>query len=123
MRMSRDRFIDRLVALPPPAANTLLYESVLGANPPLRQQAISYERPGVIRTNRAVESAPSRPRYTAWAELMRQRTKFTDRVMVPLLEARRLEMTLPNKPRRSKQQYRITAMGRATLSKASPKDT
>jgi len=73
IRMSRDRFIDRLVALvPPPAANTLLYGGILGANARLRQQAVSYERPGVIRTKRAVKSTnPSRHRNTAWAELMR----------------------------------------------------
>jgi len=73
IRMSRDRFIDRLVALvPPPAANTLLYGGILGANARLRQQAVSYERPGVIHTKRATKPAnPSRHRNTAWAELMR----------------------------------------------------
>ena len=73
IRMTRDRFIDRLVALvPPPAANTLLYGGILGANARLRQQAVSYERPGVVRTKRAVKSVkPSRHRNTAWAELMR----------------------------------------------------
>lgn len=35
--------------------------------------------------------------------------------MAPLLEARLLEMTIPDKPRGPKQQYRITEVGRATL--------
>ena len=51
------------------------------------------------------------------------RTKFRDQVMARLLEAGLLEMTLPDKPRSSKQQYRITAAGRSALSMASPKDT
>ena len=76
IRMSRERFIDRLVALvPPPAANTLLYGGILGANARLRRQAIRYERPGVTVTKRPTKSpsstAPQRARNTAWAELMR----------------------------------------------------
>ncbi|MCB9658533.1 MAG: hypothetical protein H6726_12870 [Sandaracinaceae bacterium] len=70
--MSCDRFIDRLVALvPPPAANNLLYGGILGANARLRKQAVSYQRPSVIGSKRAVKSASSRARNTAWAELMR----------------------------------------------------
>jgi hypothetical protein len=73
IRLSHDRFIDRLVALvPPPAANTLLYGGILGANARLRQQAVTYQRPGVTLTKRPKKSAnPQRPRNTAWAELMR----------------------------------------------------
>ncbi len=51
------------------------------------------------------------------------RTKFRDQVMAPLLEAGLLEMTLPDKPRSSKQQYRITAAGRSALLMVSQKDT
>jgi hypothetical protein len=43
------------------------------------------------------------------------RTKFRDQVIAPLLEAGLLEMTIPDKPRSSKQQYRITEAGRAAL--------
>ena len=43
------------------------------------------------------------------------RTKFRDQVVAPLLEAGLLEMTIPDKPRSSKQQYRITETGRAAL--------
>lgn len=43
------------------------------------------------------------------------RTKFWDQVVAPLLEARLLEVTIPDKPRSSKQQYRTTDDGRATL--------
>jgi ATP-dependent DNA helicase RecG len=56
----------------------------------------------------------------ALAELMvpsgrTDRTKFRDQVVAPLLEAGLLEMTIPDKPRSSKQQYRITEAGRAAL--------
>lgn len=46
------------------------------------------------------------------------RTKFRDQVLRPLLEAGLLEMTVPDKPRSSKQQYRITQRGRAVLATA-----
>jgi len=59
----------------------------------------------------------------ALAELMTpsgrtDRTKFRDQVVAPLLEAGLLEMTIPDKPRSSKQQYRITEVGRAVLATA-----
>ncbi|MCC6902533.1 MAG: hypothetical protein IT377_26410, partial [Polyangiaceae bacterium] len=46
------------------------------------------------------------------------RTKFRDQVVAPLLEAGLLAMTIPNKPRSSKQQYRTTDAGRAALATA-----
>lgn len=46
------------------------------------------------------------------------RTKFRDGVVAPLLEAGFIEMTIPDKPRSSKQQYRITEAGRAALATA-----
>lgn len=46
------------------------------------------------------------------------RTKFRDQVLAPLLEAGWLEMTVPDKPRSPKQQYRITEAGRTALSNA-----
>jgi ATP-dependent DNA helicase RecG len=57
------------------------------------------------------------------AELMEpsgrsDRTKFRDQVLAPLLQAGLLEMTIPDKPRSSKQQYRTTAAGRAALESA-----
>jgi ATP-dependent DNA helicase RecG len=39
------------------------------------------------------------------------RTKFRDQVVRPLLDAGLLEMTIPDKPRSSKQQYRTTPAG------------
>lgn len=59
----------------------------------------------------------------ALAELMgpsgrTDRTKFRDKVVAPLLEAGVLEMTIPDKPRSSKQQYRTTEAGRAALATA-----
>ncbi len=43
------------------------------------------------------------------------RTKFRNQVLVPLLEAGLLELTVPDKPRSSKQQYRVTARGQQAL--------
>lgn len=50
------------------------------------------------------------------------RTKFRDQVVAPLLETGLLEMTVPDKPRSSKQQYRITEAGRAALGAAMRND-
>jgi len=44
------------------------------------------------------------------------RTKFRNQLLAPLLEMGWIEMTIPDKPRSSKQQYRITARGRKALS-------
>jgi ATP-dependent DNA helicase RecG len=43
------------------------------------------------------------------------RTKFRDQVLNPLIEAGSIEMTIPDKPRSSKQEYRLTQKGRALL--------
>ena len=42
-------------------------------------------------------------------------TKFRDQVLRPLLDAGLLEMTIPDKPRSSRQQYRTTAAGLARI--------
>jgi len=39
-------------------------------------------------------------------------TKFRNQVLIPLIEAGLLEMTLPDKPRSSKQKYRVTEEGK-----------
>ncbi len=46
------------------------------------------------------------------------RTKFRHQVLNPLLEDGLIEMTIPEKPRSSKQQYRTTAAGRTVLANA-----
>lgn len=43
------------------------------------------------------------------------RTKFRDQVLRPLLEAGLVEMTIPDKPRSSRQQYRLTEAGKKYL--------
>ncbi|GMV94367.1 MAG: ATP-dependent DNA helicase RecG [Candidatus Hydrogenedentota bacterium] len=43
------------------------------------------------------------------------RTKFRDQVLKPLLEAGLVELTIPDKPRSSKQQYRLTEAGKRYL--------
>jgi ATP-dependent DNA helicase RecG len=42
------------------------------------------------------------------------RTKFRDQVLNPLLDAGLVEMTIPEKPRSSKQKYRLTNFGQNT---------
>ena len=43
------------------------------------------------------------------------RTKFRDQVLNPLLDAGLAEMTIPDKPRSSKQRYHLTDKGRQVL--------
>lgn len=43
------------------------------------------------------------------------RSKFRDQVLNPLIEAKLIEMILPDKPRSPKQRYRTTAAGRSVL--------
>jgi ATP-dependent DNA helicase RecG len=43
------------------------------------------------------------------------RTKFRDQVLNPLLEEGLVELTVPDKPRSSKQRYRLTDKGRQVL--------
>ncbi|MCP4574776.1 MAG: AAA family ATPase [Deltaproteobacteria bacterium] len=45
------------------------------------------------------------------------RTKFRNQVLKPLLDAGVIEMTIPEKPRSSKQRYRLTAKGKEWLAK------
>ena len=45
----------------------------------------------------------------------RNRTKFRNQVLKPLLEVGWLEMTIPDKPTSSKQKYRLTTKGRDLL--------
>ena len=42
----------------------------------------------------------------------KNRTKFRDQVLKPLIEAGLVEMTIPHKPQSSKQEYRVTEKGR-----------
>jgi predicted transcriptional regulator len=43
------------------------------------------------------------------------RTKFRNQVLTPLIDAGLVEMTIPDKPRSSKQKYRLTAKGRQVV--------
>ncbi len=48
------------------------------------------------------------------------RTKFRQQVLNPLLAEGLIEMTIPDKPRSSKQKYRLTAAGRQVMETARP---
>lgn len=47
------------------------------------------------------------------------RANFIDRYLQPALDAELIEMTLPDKPRSSKQRYRLTPLGREALTNQS----
>lgn len=47
----------------------------------------------------------------------KNRTRFRNAVLKPLIECGLLEATIPDKAQSSKQKYRLTAMGRAILEK------
>ena len=49
------------------------------------------------------------------------RTKFRDQVLKPLMQAGWLEMTIPEKPRSSKQKYRLTSKGKQFVAENSTK--
>ena len=46
----------------------------------------------------------------------KDRTKFRNQVLKPLLQGGWLKMTIPDKPTSSKQKYRLTDKGRQLLS-------
>ncbi len=43
------------------------------------------------------------------------RTTFREQVLKPLIDDGRIEMTIPDRPRSSKQKYRLTEKGQETL--------
>ena len=49
----------------------------------------------------------------------KDRTKFRQQILNPLLADGLIEMTIPDKPRSSIQKYRLTAAGRRILGKTS----
>lgn len=46
---------------------------------------------------------------------LKHRDNFTDKYLKPALEAGFIEMTIPEKPRSSKQKYRLTIKGKSIL--------
>ena len=52
----------------------------------------------------------------------KDRTKFRNQVLKPLLDIGWLEMTIPDKPTSSKQKYRLTDKGRQLLSELREND-
>ena len=81
--------------------------------------ALSRHQVQVLAT--CVEAQP----LTALMELAGRsdRTKFRNQVLGPLSAERFLEMTIPDKPRSSKQRYRITALGREVLRRSASPDS
>lgn len=94
-----------------------------------RQKTEERQLTGEIRHQVGTKSGPSRDQVEILrncmtdkgiSELMAiagrtNRTKFRDQVLKPFLEVGWLEMTIPDKPRSSKQKYRLTVKGRELL--------
>ena len=75
------------------------------------KQALSRNQVGILR-NSLNEQAITELMVLAGKK---DRTKFRNQVLRPLLKEGLLEMTVPGKPRSSKQKYRVTARGRDLL--------
>ena len=98
------------------AAVTVTFRAEVVAGAPSRDQAGT--KLGLSRDQAQVLEVAAEARTLP--ELMApfgrtNRTKFRDQVLAPLLEAGLVEMTIPDKPRSPKQQYRTTEAGRAAL--------
>jgi len=59
----------------------------------------------------AASQAPKSREELQHAAGMRNREHFRKAYLLPALDAKLIEMTLPNTPRSSKQRYRLTAQG------------
>ena len=75
------------------------------------KSALSRHQVGILR--KCLEDQP----ITVLMEVVGRsdRTKFRNLLLAPLLEQGLIEMTIPDKPRSSKQRYRLTAPGRQVL--------
>ncbi|MCP4667636.1 MAG: hypothetical protein GY849_14875 [Deltaproteobacteria bacterium] len=85
---------------------------------PSRHQVGTKSAPSRRQVEMLSKCAEAQP-ITALMEMAgrRDRTKFRNQVLSPLLEQGLLEMTSPDKPRSSKQRYRLTAKGREIVEK------
>lgn len=67
----------------------------------------------------AILNAAEKPRQRDELQVaagIKHREHFRKQYLLPLLESGLIEMTIPDKPRSSKQEYRLTAAGRDLLS-------
>ena len=90
---------------------------------------VAGEVTGEVADQVATKSGPSRDQIEIMAKLFSEqgilelmgilgranRTKFRDQVLTPLIELGLVEMTIPDKPRSSRQKYRLTEKGRQFL--------
>jgi len=108
--------------LPPPSIrcdDTGIWVEFRFASSPGTKSGLSREQAVVIR--KCIE--PSGIRDLMAAAHRRNRSKFRDQVLAPLMNEGIIEMTHPNKPTSSKQRYRLSVQGRALAEKLSLHDT
>jgi len=96
---------------------TFKAEVVAGAD---MGRGVSQVGPKSVLSAYQVEVLETAREPRALAELMapsglKNKTRFRDQVLAPLIEAGLLEMTIPDKPRSSRQRYRITPAGTRLL--------
>jgi ATP-dependent DNA helicase RecG len=109
---------------------TGFFTAVFFPNPEVRSQAETQKEQ--VTPQVGTKSAPSRHQVEIldkcleeqpFMELMKitgrsDRTKFRRQVLGPLIAEGLLEMTIPDKPRSSRQRYRTTAAGREVIGKS-----
>jgi ATP-dependent DNA helicase RecG len=78
------------------------------------EQVIPQVTPQVIQLLQIIDSELGRGELMTTLGL-RDRMHFSNHYLAPALEAGLIEMTIPDKPRSSKQRYRLTAKGRQWL--------
>lgn len=93
-------------------AVTVTFPAEIVAGGPSRDQAGT--KPGPSSSTELAEDPRTLPELMAPSGRT-NRTKFRDQVLAPLLGNGLVEMTVPDKPRSPKQQYRTTDAGRAAL--------
>ena len=72
----------------------------------------------VIKLLSVLQSRPTMTRAQAQDELgLKSQANFRERYLQPALNLNLIEMTIPDKPRSSKQKYRLTEKGRRTLAR------
>jgi ATP-dependent DNA helicase RecG len=86
-------------------------------------RAVSHAGPMLVLSSDQVQVLDLAQEARSLPELMtpsgpKNKTRFRDQIIAPLLDAGLLEMTVPDKPRSPKQQYQATAAGLAALQAA-----
>lgn len=92
--------------------------NIQSPSPELKDQARTKSGPSRDQVNilrNCLEEKPIVDLMALWGR--KNRTKFRDQVLKPLMAMGLIELTIPDKPRSPKQRYRLTALGKEFLRK------